>query len=105
MDQIALMTYGSFLPADYLFGRYVAWQTKRTADLVGDRVTVFMGVPTEDHPWRPAETMASGLRGVRKGLAGVDDERAGRVGVAVFADWTTSEAEWADYRRGWVASG
>jgi hypothetical protein len=25
--------------------------------------------------------------------------------VAVFADWTTTEAEWADYRRGWLAAG
>jgi hypothetical protein len=105
VDQIAIMTYGSLLPTDYLFGRYVAWQTERLAELVADRVTVFVGVPTENHPWRPAETVAAGLRGVRKGLAEVDDERAARIGVAVFADWTTTDAEWADYQRGWVAAG
>jgi hypothetical protein len=102
VDQVAFMTYGSFLPADFLFGRYVAWQTERAAELLADRVTVFIGVPTEDHPLRPAETVAAGLRGVRKGLARVDQARAARVGVAVFADWTTSEAEWADYRREWA---
>jgi hypothetical protein len=87
----------------------VAWQTERVAELlaelVADRVTVFVGVPTENHPWRPAETVAAGLRGVRKGLAEVDDERAARIGVAVFADWTTTDAEWAAYLRGWLAAG
>ena len=31
------MTDGSFLPADWLSGRYVAWQTEQVAGVVGDR--------------------------------------------------------------------
>jgi hypothetical protein len=105
VDQVAIMTYGSYLPAEWLFGRYVAWQTREVVEAVGGRATVFMGVPTEGHPLRPAETVAAGLRGVRKGLdeAGVVPGR--EVGVAVFAEWTTSPAEWAAYRSGWLDAG
>jgi hypothetical protein len=105
VDQVAIMTYGSFLPADWLFGRYVAWQTERTVELIGDRATVFMGVPTEDHPLRPAETIRSGLRGVQKGLDATGAVAARGVGVAVFAEWTTSPAEWGAYHDIWVAPG
>ena len=107
VDQLAIMTYDTGLPADWLYGWFTAWQTEQVVRLVGDRVTVFIGVPTytQGHPlgFHPgAENVRSGLRGVRKGLARVDPTATRRVGVALFAEWTTSEDEWRACRDGWV---
>jgi hypothetical protein len=101
VDQVAIMTYGTQLPADWLFGRYVAWQTEQVVEAVGGRADVLMGVPTEDVIW--SEHVRSGIRGVRKGLAGMPPARRARVGVAVFAEWTTTSQEWAAYREEWLA--
>jgi hypothetical protein len=102
VDQVAIMTYGIFLPTEALFGRYMASQTEQVAGIVGDRATVFMGVPSEDHPRRPAESVRSGVRGARRGLAALGPGHTGDVGLALFAEWTTTEAEWAEWERGWV---
>ena len=106
VDQVAIMTYDSHLPTESLFGAHMAWQTERVVEAVGDEVTVFMGVPTHDgsplqrYSW--AENVSSGVRGVRKGLDRVDDERSRNVGIAIFAEWTTSQDEWDAYREQWI---
>lgn len=102
VDQLMVMTYGTPYQVDFLFGRYVAWQTEQTLRAVDGRADVFIGVPTEDHPLRPGEHICSGLRGVRKGMEEVSRGARGRAGVAVFAAWTTTEQEWAAYRQVWV---
>jgi hypothetical protein len=112
VDQIAIMTYDSSMPTRSSFVAYTAWQTARTAELVSDRVTLFMGVPTydegmEDHyPWPgTAETVDAGLRGIRRGLDSLGDRRAALkpVGAAVYADWTTSPDEWRTFISEWVS--
>jgi hypothetical protein len=107
VDQLAIMTYDTGLPADWLYGWFTAWQTEQVVRLVGDRVTVFIGVPTymQGQPlgFHPsAENLRSGLRGVRKGLARMDPTATRRVGVALFAEWTTSQDEWRACRNEWV---
>lgn len=42
--------------------------------------------------------MESALRGVRLALAGLPPDR---LGVAIYARWTTDDAEWATYRQLW----
>src|SRR6266545_3159481 len=62
--------YDIELPADWLVGRHFAWQAKHVTELVGDQVTVFIGVPTyaqgQPFPW--AENLRSAIRGTRRGL-------------------------------------
>ena len=101
VDQVAIMTYDVNLPTQSLVGRHYAWHTEQTLKLIGDQVTVFMGVPTyrPDHDW--GEDLATALRGVRKGLDDLDRPPARPYGVGVYADWTTSPAEWARYRALW----
>lgn len=106
-DQVAIMTYDSGLPVDWLFGSYVAWQTKRVVEAIGARATVFMGVPTYDegsagrfYSW--AEHMETGVRGVRKGLDTLDDDDTRDVGIAIFAEWTTTADEWQTYHEAWI---
>lgn len=108
VDQVAIMTYDTGLPTDWLFGAFTAWQTERVARLVADEVDVLIGVPTyeEGHFWGfhpSAENMRSGVRGVRKGLSRLPPHLARRTGPAFYAEWTTSEAEWAEHRRQWVS--
>jgi hypothetical protein len=107
VDQVAIMTYDTALPADWLFGAHMAWQTERVVEAIGHDATVFMGVPTYDegatgrfYSW--AENVDSGIRGVRKGLARVEGDRTGNVGIAIFAEWTTTDDEWGAYHSAWI---
>jgi hypothetical protein len=106
VHQVAIMSYDTALPADWLFGAHMAWQTERVVEAIGDRVTVFMGVPTYDdeslkfHSW--AENVGTGVRGVRKGLDRVDHDTSRNAGIAIFADWTTSTDEWEVYAEQWL---
>ncbi len=101
VDEVAVMTYDSALPWAFLYAKAVEWEARRLADLpAATGVRLLIGLPTHDerrwsfHP--EAENLRSGLTGVR---------RAGApVGVAVYADWTTDAAEWADFRELWQAA-
>lgn len=110
VDQVAVMTYDTGLPLDWLYGVHSAWQTCRVGNAIADRVTVFMGVPTyeEGHPWGfhpSAENVRSGVRGVRKGTRCLDGRQLRNLGIALFAEWTTDDQEWAAYHRAWIAHG
>jgi hypothetical protein len=104
VDQVAIMTYDSQAPTRTLAGRHFAWHTKRTLELIGDRVTVFIGVPTYRTPTPWAEDLPTALRGVRQGVDALGHTPRRPYGVAVYADWTTSERDWAAFRRGWNGS-
>ncbi|WP_240489908.1 hypothetical protein [Actinomadura atramentaria] len=104
-DQVAIMTYDTELPTRSLVGLHYAAHTRWTLDLIGDRATVFIGVPT----YRPvtgwAEDLATALRGVRRGVDGLDAPPTRPYGVGIYADWTTGAADWRAYDRGWPAPG
>ncbi|MGI8336636.1 hypothetical protein ACRYCC_42400 [Actinomadura scrupuli] len=102
VDQVAIMTYDTELPTRSLVGRHFAWHTEHTLELIGDQVTVFMGVPT----YRPvtagwAEDLATSLRGIRRGLDALGRRPAKPYGVGIYAEWTTTPADWARYRSLW----
>jgi hypothetical protein len=106
VDQVAIMTYDSEAPTRTLAGRHFALHTERTLSLIGDRVTVFVGVPTYRTPTPWAEDLPTALRGVRQGIDALGHAPRRPYGVAVYAEWTTSERDWAAFRRGWnVRSG
>jgi hypothetical protein len=104
VDQVAIMTYDTGLPADWLVGRHFAWQAEHVTELVGDQVTVFIGVPTytqgQSFVW--AENLRSAIRGTRRGLDRLHRQPARPVGLALFAEWTTTPDEWALYQATWV---
>lgn len=105
-DQVAVMAYDTGMPTDWLYGAYVARQTRRLAALVPEDTTLFIGLPTYDEPGiahRPAaENIATGVRAVRKGVTGLGPEARSRIGIAVYAGWTTDPGEWATFRRAWL---
>ncbi|MBG6087945.1 hypothetical protein [Actinomadura viridis] len=101
-DQVAIMTYDVSLPTRSLAGRHFAWHTERTLRLIGDRTTVFLGVPTYRPQMGWAEDLSGALRGVRRGLDALDRPPARPYGVGIYAEWTTLPAEWALYRGMWL---
>jgi hypothetical protein len=103
VDQVAIMTYDTELPTRSLVGRHFAWHTERTLKLIGDRVTVFMGVPTYRPVTSWAEDLGTSLRGVRRGLDALGRRPARPYGVAIYAEWTTGPADWARYRDRWLS--
>lgn len=106
VDQIAVMSYATGLPTDWLYGTFTRSQTHTVARAVGGRVTVFMGVPTyQQRAWNfhpQAENIRSGLRGIEQAAARLPSGQRRYLGVALYADWTTSTAEWATFRTVWL---
>jgi hypothetical protein len=107
VDQIVIMAYDTALPTASLYRRYVRWAARSVAGALyasGSDARVLMGVPTYE-PYgfmhrRGVETPENALAGVVAGLRGLG---AGGTfeGVALYAEWTTDEAEWAAYERHW----
>ncbi|WP_432109075.1 hypothetical protein [Streptomyces sp. AA1529] len=106
VDQIAVMSYDTALPAESLYGGYVAQQTALALEAAPDRVDLLMGLPfyhTDGMGHHAAaETAAAAVRGVRLGLGREDRDRA-RFGVALYVDFAATEQDWRAYRRGWGA--
>jgi glycosyl hydrolase family 18 (putative chitinase) len=107
VDQLVIMAYDTALPTASLYQRYVRWAARSVAgalDASGSEARVLMGVPTyEPHTFmhrRGVETPENSLAGVVAGLRGLG---AGGTfeGIALYAEWTTDEAEWAAYERQW----
>jgi hypothetical protein len=102
VDQIAIMTYDVSLPTRSLVGRHFAWHTEHTLRLIGDRVTVFMGVPTYTPMMGWAEDLEGAIRGVRRGLDELDHRPVRPYGIGIYADWTTNSVDWELYRANWL---
>jgi len=110
-DQIVIMSYDTGLPTAGLYQRYVAYAAASTTQTLlhsKSRARLLMGVPTYDESGlmhrASVETTENALRGVVAGLRGLG---AGGTfeGVALYAEWTTDDAEWEVYERLWRGKG
>jgi hypothetical protein len=106
-DQVVTMTYDTALPTGAAYRRYVGWSSEmvtRRFDAAHVRARVLVGVPTYDQTGimhrAGVETPENALLGIVAGLRGLG---AGGTfeGVALYAEWTTDEAEWDVYERIW----
>lgn len=104
VDQVAVMTYDSDAPTQALAGRHFARHTEDVLRLIGDRVTVFIGVPTYRPLTHWAEDLPTALRGVRQGVGALPRPPRRPYGVALYAEWTTDHHDWVTYREEWLAS-
>jgi spore germination protein YaaH len=99
VDQLAVMTYDSAVPTAHLYQRFVARNTRLLAAALQDDVQLLIGVPSYAD-WNighwPGERPANALHGLRRGLARVGEDRRGRVGWALYAEWTTDPSEWTE---------
>lgn len=106
-DQLVIMSYDTALPTPALYRRYVQWAASSVAGALaasGSKARVLMGVPTYDSYGfmhrAGVETPENALLGIVAGLRGLG---AGGTfeGVALYAEWTTDERDWAAYDRYW----
>jgi hypothetical protein len=111
VDQVVIMAYDTAIPTAPLYRRYLSWATSSVAGALsagGSEARVLMGVPTYDDPGfmhrLDVETPENALVGIVDGLRGLG---AGGTfeGVALYADWTTSAADWSVYERVWRGRG
>jgi len=110
-DQIVIMAYDTALPTPALYRRYVSYAASRiteTLDASRSRARILMGIPTYDETSlmhrAGVETPENALLGAVAGLRGRG--RGGTFeGVALYAEWTTDEADWDVYERIWRGRG
>ncbi|MBI3932287.1 MAG: hypothetical protein HY317_02635 [Acidobacteria bacterium] len=104
-DQVVVMAYDTGLPTPALYRRYSSYAAASVArTLAGSRSRVLLGIPTYDetglmHRAR-VETPENALLGVIQGLRGLGPGGTFE-GVALYAEWTTDDGEWAVYERLW----
>ncbi|WP_328916930.1 MULTISPECIES: hypothetical protein [unclassified Streptomyces] len=103
-DQIAVMAYDTAMPAESLFGGYVAQQTALALEVTPATTDLIIGLPgyhTDNmghHAY--AETVAAAVRGARVSLARHARDRVA-FGLALYVDFHATAADWAAYRTGW----
>lgn len=104
VDQIAVMSYDTWMPLEGLFGGYVAEQTSLALEVTPRDTDLLMGLPffheNDLGHHGSAETVAAAVRGTRLGLGRTDRGRE-RFGVALYVDFAAEDGDWAAYREGW----
>ncbi|MGW7290162.1 hypothetical protein ACWGH4_32315 [Streptomyces sp. NPDC054847] len=104
VDQIAVMSYDTWMPLEGMYGGYVAQQTTLALEVTPPGTDLLMGLPFfhEDDlgHHENAETVAAAVRGTRLGLGRTDRERKA-FGVALYVDFAAEEGDWKAYREGW----
>jgi hypothetical protein len=102
-DQLVVMAYDTALPTAMLYRRYLAYAARSTTtalprDRTGARV--LMGVPTYEARGIMHRKDVETLVGIVAGLRGIGGGGTFE-GVALYAEWTTTDAEWSAYDRLW----
>ena len=104
VNKVAIMVYNLPLPTAPLVGWVYAWETSHVLDLIGDQVHVFIGVPTyEEGPHLTGESLRTVIRGTRRGVGQLHRQPKRQYGLAIFAEWTTSDREWTIWQQEWLA--
>ena len=108
VDQVAVMTYDTMLPAAWMYNGFVAWQTAQVRRIARGRAQLLIGVPSYEErrlSFNPdVENIRMGLSGVRKGMSLLPKDDFIGFGVAIYADWTTDDEEWRAYRELWLGA-
>jgi hypothetical protein len=111
VDELVVMAYNSTLPTPADYSQWVAYQLRAYALAVAELNTeteVVIGIPTyeaEPPGHDPLiENVDSAVAGVRMGIQQAGDAAEYFKGVAIYAEWTTDEAEWSDYTQAWLQS-
>ncbi len=105
VDQVAIMTYDSFLPLGSLYGGHVARQAELALDAVPEGTAILIGAPAY-HDHRPAlmdraESVATAAEGARLALTEHGPPRQ-PFGLALYVDFAATEGDWREYAESWV---
>lgn len=91
-DQLVIMHYQIGLQTPEEFTTRVAWHAE-VLQAARQNTAVLMGLPTFAGDYKEAENLEAGLAGIDAALANGDEVD----GLALYAEWTTDESEWADW--------
>ncbi len=103
-EQIVVMAYNSGLSTPDDYEQWMAYQVQTFADAIstlGEGTEIVIGIPTYDAEL-PAhdplvENIDSAMAGFNAGLAAAGEAAEFVQGIAIFADWTTDDLEWAQF--------
>jgi len=102
-DQVVPMMYDTSIRVPKAYVSVMRRWTREVVEWAGP-TEILLGVPAyEDagvgyhHPH--VESLGHALSGINAGLTGLGSSTGGFAGIAVYADWTTTETEWAAFRR------
>jgi hypothetical protein len=108
VDQVALMTYDTAMPFPSWYGGYLVRETELALGAVPARVGLLIGVPCYHYTTiahiASAETAAAAIHGIRVALTAAGGGRQ-NVGVALFADYSATPADWRAYVTDWFRPG
>ncbi len=110
-DELVLQAHNSYLEAGVDYSAWLAYQVQIYAETlheVSDSARLLVDVPTYDRDvaapgHSPAvENLTTALRGLERGLSAAGEAAESFSGLAIYRDWDTSEAEWAQFHNLWV---
>ncbi|MGW5682567.1 hypothetical protein [Nonomuraea sp. NPDC003754] len=103
-DQVAIMTYDSGLPLQWLYGGYVVRQAGLALDLTPAATSILVGAPAyHDHgvPYGDAAESVA-LAGEAARLALSSYGRREGFGLALYVDFAATEQDWKEYADHWA---
>jgi hypothetical protein len=103
VDEIALMTYDTGVPTRAAYSGYVRVQTQLALAAIPPDVTLLIGLPAfhDSEPGHTSgEAVAAAIRGVRLAIGAHPPRRP--IGVALYADYSATPADWTSYLGDWV---
>lgn len=102
VEQIAVMSYDTWMPLESLYGGYLVQQTEMALEVTPDHVDLLMGLPfywEDNFSHRgSAETVEAAVRGAQLGLG---DSGRKNFGLALYVDFAATPDHWTAYRHGW----
>jgi hypothetical protein len=104
VDEVALMAYNTIMPFGTDYSGFVRLETGIALRVMPPGVHLLIGLPaypTALPAHTSAESVANGIRGVRLALGGSSQPRS--IGVALYADFTATQANWTAYQTDWSA--
>lgn len=110
-DELVLQAHNSYLESGVDYSAWLAYQVQVYAQIlqeVDDGARLVVDLPTYDEDEAAAghspavENLTTALRGLENGLAAAGEAAESFSGLAIYRDWETSEAEWAQFYQQWV---
>jgi hypothetical protein len=107
-DEIMVMAYNSSLTSPSEYVEWVAYQTQSYAEAVAELeggAEILIGIPTYDDQGEihlaTVENIPSAVEGVLRGKQRAGTAALAITGVALYAEWTTTDDEWRLFNQFW----
>jgi hypothetical protein len=107
-DQMIVTAYNSGFTTAADYTAWVAYQVRAFAGAIGEleaATQLFIGVPAyaaQPPAHSPAvENIQSAINGVRQGMTASPDAAPIVTGLAIYAEWQTTDEDWSNFRALW----